>query len=121
MCDPIGDFDNFNRVARNLLASRLHDELSARSSNVVAPQHVPVKGTRVKAAIIVKGTTAVDIEGQRGTAYGRARVNCALDACLDSIIIDVLIGHTVGEDALTGDCSWLTPDCHGCCSCIGLF
>ena len=29
-----GDFDDFNRVARSLLASRLHEELSAD-----APQH----------------------------------------------------------------------------------
>ena len=26
-----GDFDDFNRIARNLLASRLHDKLSSRS------------------------------------------------------------------------------------------
>ena len=29
-----GDFDNFNRVARSLLTSRLHDELSSRSSSL---------------------------------------------------------------------------------------
>ena len=28
-----GDFHDFNRVARNLLASRLHDELSSRSAS----------------------------------------------------------------------------------------
>ena len=30
-----GDFDDFNRVARNLLASRLHDELSTRSHRTI--------------------------------------------------------------------------------------
>ena len=29
-----GDFDDFNRVARNLLASRLHDELSITSRSL---------------------------------------------------------------------------------------
>ena len=32
-----GDFNDFNRVARNLLASRLHENMSSRSSRSKSP------------------------------------------------------------------------------------
>ena len=37
-----GDFDDFNRIARNLLASRLHDELSSRNPLPLTPYPLPL-------------------------------------------------------------------------------
>ena len=37
-----GDFDDFNRIARNLLASRLHDELSSRNPLSLTPYPLPL-------------------------------------------------------------------------------
>ena len=34
-----GDFDDFNRAARNILGSRLHEEISSRSSHSLHPSH----------------------------------------------------------------------------------